>query len=365
MVKVVIDARESGTSTGRYVDKLIEYLHALKPAHNIIIITKSDRLDFFGRIAPKFSTVETTYKEFSFGEQLGFKSQLESLKPDLVHFAMVQQPVLYRGEVVTTVHDLTTTRFRNPSKNSLVFTIKQRVYRRVVKAVARKSRALITPSEFVKQDLVDFTGVDPGKITVTHEAADNITEPSKPLLTLKNKQFIMYVGRPLPHKNLARLIDAFGILQKEFPGLYLVLAGKKDALYEEHELRVKQLSLKNVIFTGFVSEGELRWLYENTACYVFPSLSEGFGLPGLEAMTHGAVVASSNATCLPEIYQDAAAYFNPQDPVQIAMVVKDILNNPDYVNKIRTKARERVICFSWEKMAKETLAVYDSVLNKS
>ena len=105
---------------------------------------------------------------------------------------------------------------------------------------------------------------------------------------LVGKQFIMYVGRPWPHKNLNRLIEAFGKLKVKYPDLCLVLAGKKNENYLNIENNVKERGLKDVIFTDFISEGQFRWLYENCAAYIFPSLSEGFGLPGLEAMVHGA-----------------------------------------------------------------------------
>jgi len=299
MKSIVIDARESGTSTGRYIDKLVEYLHWLKPAYNITVLTKSHRLDYIKSIAPNFTVQESPYPEFTFTEQLGFRGQLDKLKPDLVHFGMVQQPVLYRGRVVTTMHDLTTIRFRNPTKNFLVFTAKQWVYKWVNKKAARKSLAVITPTEFVKQDVANFTGIDPSKIVVTLEAADKISQPLEPIKTLVGKKFITYVGRPLPHKNLGRLIEALALLQKTSPELCLVLAGKKDDLFVQHENDAQKKGVKNIVFTGFVSEGELRWLYENAAAHIVPSLSEGFGLPGLEAMINGAPVVSSNATCLP------------------------------------------------------------------
>ena len=95
-MKIAIDARESGTSTGRYMDKLIEYLHRLQPEHEIIVLTKPHRLDYMRQIAPSFTTLESPYKEFTFAEQLGFLKQLKGLRADLVHFTMTQQPVLYR-----------------------------------------------------------------------------------------------------------------------------------------------------------------------------------------------------------------------------------------------------------------------------
>src|SRR3989344_8089262 len=122
--KIVIDARESGTSTGRYVDKLIEYLAKLKPHYEIIVLTKSPRMQYIKSIAPNFKIVESNFKEFTFAEQVGFLRQLNGLKADLVHFGMIQQPILYRGKSVATIHDLTTARFNNPTKNWLVFWFK-------------------------------------------------------------------------------------------------------------------------------------------------------------------------------------------------------------------------------------------------
>src|SRR5213595_2969825 len=107
MKRITIDARESGTSTGRYVDKLIEYLHKLKPEFEIIVLTKTPRIAFVKNIAPDFKVVASDYKEFTFSEQLGFLKQLRRLNPDLVHFSMPQQPVLYSGKEITNIHDLT------------------------------------------------------------------------------------------------------------------------------------------------------------------------------------------------------------------------------------------------------------------
>ncbi|MGH7195584.1 MAG: glycosyltransferase family 4 protein [Candidatus Saccharimonadales bacterium] len=363
MKKIVIDARESGTSTGRYVDKLIEYLHDLRPGFQIIILTKRHRMDFIKDIAPHFKIVETGYREFSFGEQIGFLRQIKSLKPDLVHFAMVQQPVRYHGKVVTTMHDLTTTRFNNPSKNASSFMAKQKVYTWLNKKAAHKSAAIITPSEFVKDDVAQFAGIDPRKIIVTYEAADIISDAAEVINGLEGKKFIIYVGRPQPHKNLGRLVEAFKLLQKTHPDLCLVLAGKKDILYERIEQQAHQKRIKNIIFTDFISEGQLRWLYENCQAYIFPSLSEGFGLPGLEAMMHGAPVVSSNATCLPEIYQGAAHYFDPLNAQEMAAKIAEVLDDDHLRAELINAGKMHAASFSWKRTAWQTLAIYQKLFD--
>lgn len=207
-----------------------------------------------------------------------------------------------------------------------------------------------------------YAKCDPAKITVTYEAADKITDSTEPIAQLQGQPYIMYIGRPQPHKNLQRLIEAFKVLQASYPDLKLVLAGKKDLLYTRYADMVQRESIPNVFFTGFVSEGQLRWLYENCQAYVFPSLSEGFGLPALEAMVHGAPVVSSNATCLPEVYGDAAHYFDPLDVQDMAAKISEVLNTPDLRQDLIHKGRERAAGYSWRRMAEQTLAVYNSVL---
>lgn len=363
MKRIVIDARESGTTTGRYLDKLIEHTHRLKPAYEIILLTKPHRVDFFKQIAPTYNVIETPYEEFTFGEQLGFRKQITELNADLVFFPMVQQPVRYQGKVVTTMQDLTTIRFRNPAKNWFVFTAKQQVYKWVNKRVAKKSVAIITPTEFVKQDVVNYCHVDPAKITVTLEAADKITTPAEEIPSILGKRFILSVGRPAANKNLARLVDAFAILAKKNPDLYLVLAGKFNSEYEKLQNYAQNTPYSDrIIFTDFVSDGQLRWLYEHAAVYVFPSLSEGFGLPGLEAMQYSLPVASSNATCLPEVYKDAALYFDPLSAKGMAESINKILTDKKTATNLASNGLQLVKTYSWKRMAEQTLRVFEKAL---
>jgi len=361
--RLVIDARESGTSTGRYIDKLVEYLHKLEPAFDTVVLSKPDRINYLKSVAPDFKIVASPYKEFTFAEQLGFARQLYKLRADLVHFNAPQQPLLYFGRSVTTVHDLTTARFNNPVKNWAIYKTKQLVYKAVVFLVARKAKKIIAISKYVKNDLASFAKINTSKISVIYEAADKITEPPEKMPRLNSLNFLMYVGRPAPHKNLKRLVEALEILIQTRPDLKLVLAGKNDANYQKIQKFVEKKSLTSqVIFTGFVSEGQLRWLYENCRAYVFPSLSEGFGLPALEAMAHGAPVVSSSATCLPEIYGSAALYFDPLEVSDIAAKIGQVLDSPNLRNQLVASGQAQVAKYSWDKTAGQTLEIYKNIL---
>ena len=192
---------------------------------------------------------------------------------------MVQQPILYRGRTVTTFNDLTPLRFRNPSTNFFVYWIKQRLYKFLNIYIARKTSAVITFSDYVREDIQRSTksALLNNKCTTTPLASDSIPEAPIANESIHGLDFILYVGRPFPHKNLRRLLDAFRILQQSHPQLHLVLVGKKESVYAGHEKYISERGMQNIVFTDFVSEGQLRWLYENCRAYVFPSLSEGFG----------------------------------------------------------------------------------------
>lgn len=363
MAKIVIDAREYTTSTGRYIFRLLQYLQGIDTVNDYTVLLKPADMDKANFTNPRFEKMVCPYKEFTFGEQLELLKQIRDLKPDLVHFGKDNIPVLYRGKHVTTMHDLTTMRFVNPDTQRLKFWVMQTVYKQVVKRAARGSVAILTPSQFVKDDVIRYTGVNPDKITVTYESADPITDPVEPIKELTGKPFIMYVGRPMPHKNLWRLIEAFKTLKGRHPDLQLVLAGKLDSNYRSIQQKSQHEQITNITFTDFVTEGQLRWLYENCQAYVFPSLSEGFGLPPLEAMQHGAPVVSSNATCLPEINGDAAHYFDPLDIQSMADAINEVLTDKQLRQQLVAAGRAQVAKYSWQRMAEQTLAVYQKALN--
>jgi glycosyltransferase involved in cell wall biosynthesis len=361
--KIVIDARMSGTSSGRYVDKLIENLMLIDSTSEYVLLLRNQRLAAYGGIQSNFSIVECNIANFSFAEQIRLAVLLYRLKPDLVHFPFVQQPILYTGKAVTSMLDLTALRFRNPATNVIVSRVQQLAYWVVNMVAVRKSIHIIPSTEYVKDDIMKTLHYNhPSKFTVTLESADELPTPGEKVDELARKKFIMYVGRHLPHKNLERLIVAHQALLVSHPDLVLAIVGKKDALTER--MIAKYKDAQNIIFTGFVTDNQLRWLYEHTACYVFPSLSEGFGLPGLEAMKHGAPVASSNATCLPEVHGDACVYFDPLDEADMASKISQVLSDKNLRAELVQRGAAQAAKYSWKRMAEQTLAVYEKALAK-
>ena len=143
----------------------------------------------------------------------------------------------------------------------------------------------------------------------------------------------------------------------------LVHAGKLDYYAKKLRRWVKGQGMEGQVnFLGFVSDQELKWLYQNAQAYVFPSLSEGFGLPGLEAMVHVCPVVSSNATCLPEVYGDAAEYFDPLDVEEMAGAINKVLGSEALRSKLIALGYAQAKKYSWQRMAEQTLEVYKEVL---
>ena len=173
------------------------------------------------------------------------------------------------------------------------------------------------------------------------------------------KPYLLYVGNAFPHKNLERLIKAFKVILASKPSLKLILVGKIDDFYKSFQILCKKMGIeKNVIFAGRVSDKELKRLYQNALIYVFPSFCEGFGLPGLEAMENGLPVVSSDSSCLPEIYGDAALYFNPQNTEEMVKAILELSNNKELRDELIKRGYKKIKKFSWQKCAQETLEIY-------
>lgn len=364
-MKIAIDGRIIYTTTGRYVERLLDYLQEIDHENQYIVLLRAKDFERWQSKADNFSKAIADYAPFTVKEQLNFAWQLYSFNADLVHFTAQHLPALYFRRHVTTVHDLTQALFVNRRKTSPLkafykYTVKPLVFKSVIWWFVHGSKYVIVPTDYVRNQIVQCLRRSPEHVIRTYESGEIGAAISEPYEPLKGKQFLLFVGNAAPYKNLRGLIEAFRIISR--PDLHLVIAGKKDYFHEELEKYVEDEGIKNVMFTGFVSDENLAWLYQNAVCYVFPSLSEGFGLPGLEAMRYGLPVASSNATCLPEVYGDAAHYFDPKDPTDIAKAISDILDMPELRKHLISAGHDRLELYSWRKMAEETLAVYKKAL---
>ncbi len=361
--RIAIDARIINSSTGRYVERLVTYLQDTDRENHYIVLVPTKDKDYWKPKNDNFEVVTVDYKNYSIGEQVGFCTFLYDLKADLVHFCMPQQPLLYTKPHVTTVHDMTLLKTYNSDKNWLVYHVKQFVGRILFYVIGHTSKQIIAISEFTKAEYIKHANIDPEKVTLTYESADVLSDsPIQPQQVSADEKFIMYVGQQSDYKNIRRLMEAHQALRKTRPDLKLILVGSLNESARRNKYWAEQKGLQGIIFTGFVSDDELAWLYNNTLCYVFPSLMEGFGLPGLEAMVHKAPLASSNATCLPEVYGDAALYFDPLSVEDMTSTIAGIIDDEAVRKDLVEKGTEQAAKYSWKRMAQQTKAVYELVL---
>lgn len=359
---IAIDARIINSGTGTYVAKLLEYLQQIDTINHYTVLLREKDKDYWAPTAKNFTTLVAEFDNYSFAEQIGFKKFLDELQPDLVHFCMPQQPILYKGKRVTTIHDLTLLNTYNSDKNWLVFHTKQLVGRYVFKRVARISDHIIAISENTKREYQEFSDILDNKISVIYEAAEVSSSKLEPYKSLPFDEFIMYVGQQPDYKNIRRLMQAHQKMCETKPDLGLVLVGRMNPDTAANKAWAEKQGFRNIHFTGFIEDAQRDWLFTKARAYVFPSLMEGFGLPPLEAMVYGTPVVSSNTSCMPEILGDAAEYFNPLDIDDIAKKTLSVINSDSLRQELISRGHRQVAKYSWKKMAQETHAIYMDVL---
>lgn len=357
MKKIVIDGRMlNWTGVGLYTRRLLEQLQKLDHQNEYQVLLLKQDFDSWQPTAKNFHKVLVNFQPYSFGEQIGLALLLYRLRPKFVHFLAVNHPVLYFGNKIMTIHDLTLVYYRNVRNSRRRYWLKYWAYRLVLRHGVKTAKYLLTPSKFVAEQLRQRFHLKSEKVQPIWLGVDKPQATEAPRRK-PSKEFLLYVGNAYPYKNLELLIQAFAHLDE--PNLQLVLVGKIDFFYKQLQQLVKTRAITNVFFAGFLPDAKRNWLYQHTKLFVLPSLSEGFGLIGLEAMQYGAPVLAAEASCLPEIYSQGAQFFNPHDPEDLANQIKRLLRNQKLRRELEKAGRERVSKFSWELAAQQTLKVYE------
>ena len=234
----------------------------------------------------------------------------------------------------------------------------------------KRATAIITVSQASKDDLVEHFGISAEKIFVIPEAAAahfHQPEAAKMEQVRETYQlpsdYLLHIGTIEPRKNLNRLVDVLLNLRANgHPDLKLVLAGAKGWLMDDFYKRIEDEGLSNIVISpGWVEDEDLPSLIAGARLGVQPSLYEGFGLPVLEHMACGQVVAASDRSSLPEVGGDAAVYFDPEDVDDMSKVIDQLLNNPAEYAERQKLGLARAKTFSWEKTAAETIDLYDLI----
>jgi len=352
-MRIGIDARNDGTGVGRYTFSLVRELAKLDTDNEYTLFLNARRYRSYDPPGPNFRTVEADIPWFGVREQVQLPRLIARERLDLVHFPHLTVPLLLTTPFVVTVHDLNYLDADATARPAVL-----RAGYRLELLKAKRARRLIAVSEHTRGEVVRRLGVDPARIAVTYEAADApAVEPDQDTLDRYgiDAPFFLYVGAAYPYKNLARLIEAFALVEGDYR---LVLAGDQ----EDFGPALKEQASERVIFTGPVSEPELAALYAGALAYAFVSLSEGFGLPGLEAMAAGVPVVAARAGSLPEVYGGAARWCAPSHAGAIAAALTSVAADEELRRQLIEDGRRRATEFSWARTAEQTLAVYHEAL---
>ncbi len=359
-----IGARQTGNET--YIRNLVENMIETEQQQNNFYLyhTKSDAS---GTVPQKWCPSIRLVRPHNSLLRIpfGFPYVLKRDKIDVAHFQYVIPPVCPCAAVVM-IHDISyefhPEYFSRPSRMRMQL---------LIPAAARRSAHVLTVSEYSKRQIVEKYNVPEDKVTVTYNGvsenfrviSDSAQLEKETLRFGLERPFILAVGNLQPRKNIERLVRVYSRLRKqELIQQDLVLVGqlqfKGHAIMDE----IRTNGVENYVkATGYVSESELVALYNRASLFVYPSYYEGFGLPVIEAMACGAPVITSNVSSLPEVAGDSALLIDPASDDELASAILKLANSPEE----RKKAAERGIAhsarFSWNKAAKQTLAILKEV----
>ena len=297
---------------------------------------------------------------------IGLPLYVRQNKLPLFHGTNYNVPLWQRCPTVVTIHDLSLLLHADTHPEHLV-----RRARRRLPAMTRIATHIITDSESVRREICEHLQVAPEKITSValaprrafHPVAETEAQETRKRLGVED-EFILFVGTVEPRKNLLTLVRAFDeLLRTTEQRPQLVIAGQKGWLNDELFALIEQTALgARILFTGYISDEDLRALYSSCRVAVYPSLYEGFGLPPLEAMACGAPVVTSRIPVIMETSAQAARLINPIDVGELTAALVELLTDANARAQLAAAGRKRAAEFTWVRTAQQTLAVYREVL---
>ena len=369
MAHYALDARTATPhfpGIGRYVSNLAAALVPLLGADEELTVLEQPAYPLKLPELPAARVAPVDASPFSLRQQWLIPRYLRDLGADLYHSPYYLMPYRLRLPVVVTIYDLIPLLF--PEHSSLRA---RWLFRRFSALALRVSMHSIACSRATRDDVLVHFPALPERLTVIPLAADPHfgAQPATAIHDLRQRYhlwepFVLYVGSNKPHKNLVRLVEAWAKVGPSFPDTRLIVAGSWVPTHPEARLRAEGLGLteRTIRWLGPLPEQDLPALYAGAHLFIFPSLYEGFGLPVIEAMACGAPVACSNVSSLPEVAGDAALLFDPESVSSIAETITRALGDDALRDGLRERGLARAADFTWERTARETLALYRSVV---
>ncbi|MDP2656372.1 MAG: glycosyltransferase family 1 protein [bacterium] len=371
-MNIGFDARlyQKGLGLGRYVQQLLLQYDAIDLGKNTMTVFLSkEGMNEFQPKNTNIVKVVAPYQWYTLHEQIAFPLLLNKSGCDVVHFPHFNVPIFYKKPYVVTIHDLIllkmprSARLAASTRIPWIYDLKYAGYRFVLHQAVKNAKQIIAPTHYVKNDLLTMLHCIDKKVTCISEAAMDIhVHDSKDVSPVVAGPYVLYVGNAYPHKNLDLLLELGTLLDKESSDLRIIVVGQEDYFAKKFRQKVRSMGLGSRIHhRGFVSDQVLANLYHFALAYVFPSFEEGFGLPGLEAMSYGVPVISSTSSCLPEVYGNAALFASPKDTQVWLEMIKKVRYNSELREDYIQKGFQCVIKYDWRETARETMCILTSL----
>jgi glycosyltransferase involved in cell wall biosynthesis len=373
-----LSAPHSGS--GRYIYNLLDALGQLDSKNEYIVLsplplsarpTRSAKFQW--KTEPiRLARIRPGIEKFLW-EQRAFPQAARKFDADLIHTPYFGPPLrTYHLPSVVTILDVIPQRL--PAYQD---SLSGRAFIRLAERASRQSSTIIAISEHCKSDIVDVLGIPPERIHVTYLAADPRFAPASSEAQLNLRQrlrmtgpFVLNVGGMDARKHIAGLLQAFAEVYRQLgnPDLRLFIAGDPaklgaSALFPDWRPLAAKLGMTDKVICTPVAEEDLAPLYSATDCFAFTSLYEGFGLTPLEAMACGAPVVCSNRTALPEVVGEAGLLIDPLDIQALSAAILRVLTSAETAQDLRARGLARAGQFTWERVARQTLAVYSQSLH--
>ncbi len=327
MVNIAIDARFYGTENtglGRYTTNVLKYLPKYLAGHTLQVLLRDKHYNAFPT-GKNIQKVRAEIPHYSLAEQIQLPLLLRSIKADLLYTFHFNTPVASKIATIVTVHDLIKTHFTGQDTTTRapwLYAIKRYGYNQVIKRTLRQAEEIIVPTNTVKNDiLAAFPYVKPEHIHPIPEAPDEIFRTAATTSHLPSSipdKYILFVGNVYPHKNLKVLLSAM----KALKGIDLVIVAKRTAFLDR---TLAPFDQSHIHVLSEVTDQELVGLYRHASVLVTPSLMEGYGLVGLEALMVGTPVIASNIPVYREVYGNRVSYVDPASSTELAISIAHLL----------------------------------------
>lgn len=352
------------TGTSTYTHELVQHLRQLETGDLVILFARDQRMagGSYHNISYAERLANYWYKEHRLPRELtGRGVEVYHSPRDM---GMPSPPKLDCPTVMT-LHDIILVR----SARDYYRRGRARLYeKRLLKRVLDVDH-IITVSEFSRSDIIDWSGVSEDKVSVVYNGVSSrfrrVSDQDQ-LDEVRGRyglpvRYVVAVGSTEPRKNIRTAIEAYAMFRRLRPDVKLVVTGVDYCRIGPGEA-FGGLDLEGVTFAGYVHDFDMPAILSQAAALLFPSLYEGFGLPPLEAMACGTPVITANLTSIPEVTGDAAVLVNPRSAAEVAGALEMVLESSAVREELVEKGFRRAARFSWEKTARETRKIYQSLL---